>query len=45
MVLLCDGVLDSHSNGLLASGEMAETSNFLLFVKSVGGHFHAAVAA
>jgi hypothetical protein len=41
MVLAVDGVLNSDGDGLLTSGQMAETSNLLLLVESVGGHFHA----
>ncbi len=40
VVFLGERVLDADSDGFLASGEMAETADLLLFVESVGGHFH-----
>lgn len=42
LVLLGDTVLDTASDGLLTGGQMAETTDLLLLVKTVGGHFHAA---
>jgi hypothetical protein len=42
IILLGEGVLNSNGNCFLACGEMAETADLLLFVKSVGGHFHTA---
>ena len=42
LVLLGDGVLNTASNSLLTGGQMAETTDLLLLVKTVGGHFHAA---
>jgi hypothetical protein len=41
-VLLGDTVLDTNSDGLLTGRQMAETTNLLLLVQSVGGHFHTA---
>jgi hypothetical protein len=42
VVFLGEGVLDSDCDSFLSDGEMAETADLLLFVESVGGHFHAA---
>ena len=42
LVLLGDGMLNTASNSLLTGGQMAETTDLLLLVKTVGGHFHAA---
>jgi hypothetical protein len=42
LVLLGDGVLNTASNSLLTGRQMAETTDLLLLVKTVGGHFHAA---
>ena len=42
VVFLGERVLDADGDGFLASGEMAEAADLLLFVKPVGGHFHAA---
>ena len=42
-VFLGDGVLDARGYGLLACGQMAETSDLLLLVEPVGGHFHTSV--
>jgi len=39
-VFLGDAVLNTNSNSFLTSGQMAETTNLLLLVKSVGGHLH-----
>jgi hypothetical protein len=41
MVLAVDGVFNANGDGLLSRRQMAETPNLLLFVESVGGHFHA----
>lgn len=40
VVSLLDRVLDTDGNGLLTNGQMAETTNLLLLVQSVGGHLH-----
>jgi len=42
VVFFGEGVFDSDGDCFLAGGEMAEPSNFLLFVESVCGHFHTA---
>jgi hypothetical protein len=42
LVLLGDSVLNTASNSLLASRQMAETTDLLLLVQTVGGHLHAA---
>jgi hypothetical protein len=33
-------MLNTDSDGFLPSGQVAETSNLLLLVESIGGHFH-----
>lgn len=38
-----DGALDTHCNGFLPGGKMAETADFFFFVEFVGGHFHSPV--
>jgi len=45
VVLLGEGVLNSDGDCFLTCGEMAETADLLLFVESVGGHFHTTVRA
>ena len=42
LVLLGDSVLNTASNSLLASRQMAETTDLLLLVQAVGSHLHAA---
>lgn len=42
LVLLGDGVFNTASNGLLAGRQMAETTDLLLLVQTVGSHLHAA---
>jgi len=42
VVLLGKGVFDADGDGFLTGGEMAEPADLLLFVKSVGSHFHTA---
>jgi hypothetical protein len=37
-----DSVLDACGDGFLAGRQVAEAADLLLFVQSVGGHFHAA---
>lgn len=39
-----EGVFDASGDGFLAGGEMAETSDFLFLVESIGGHFHSSVS-
>ena len=43
VVSTLDSMLDTDSDSLLTSGEMAETTNLLLLVEPIGGHLHAAV--
>jgi hypothetical protein len=40
-VLSGNSVLDTNRNSLLACGQMAEASDFLFFVETIGRHFHA----
>jgi hypothetical protein len=35
-----DGVFDTDGDGLLPSRQVAETTDFLLLVQTVGSHFH-----
>jgi hypothetical protein len=42
VVLLCQGVLDADGDSFLTGREVAEAADLLLFVESVGGHFHTA---
>ena len=41
MVALLDSVFDTNGDGLLARGQVTETSDLLLLVEPIGGHFHA----
>ena len=45
VVFLSEGVLDPNGDGFLTGGEMAETADLLLLVKSVCSHFHTTVDA
>lgn len=40
VVELGDGVFDTNGNCLLSSRQVAETTDLLLLVQAVGGHFH-----
>lgn len=40
IVFLGERVFDTDSDGFLPCGKMAETTNLLLLVQSIGGHFH-----
>ncbi len=40
VVLLCDGMLNADSDSLLSSRQMAETTDLLLLVQTVGRHLH-----
>ncbi len=40
VVLLGESVLNAGGDGLLAGGQVAETTNLLFLVQTVGGHFH-----
>jgi hypothetical protein len=41
LVVAADGVFDTGGDGFLADRQMAETSDLLLLVQTIGGHFHA----
>jgi hypothetical protein len=43
LVLPVDGVLDTNCDGFLAGRQVAETSDLLFLVETVGGHFHTPV--
>lgn len=43
VVLGGDGMLDTSGNGLLTGRQVAETTDLLLLVQAIGGHFHLSV--